>query len=139
MSAPKHTNTPECQACTLKLQGTSPILQQFAKEFRQNNVDAHISWGFRGEADQNHFKVIGTTNASFGESPHNFGLALDWFRLAGNGAEFNRDWYSRRLAPAAKAAGLAWGGDWKSLKDYPHIEIKDWKSVRKSAKTTIIA
>lgn len=27
------------------------------------------------------------------------------------------------LGPAAKAQGLRWGGDWKSLRDYPHLEL----------------
>lgn len=31
------------------------------------------------------------------------------------------------LGIAVKAQGLNWGGDWKSLRDYPHVELHSWK------------
>ena len=27
------------------------------------------------------------------------------------------------LGPLAKRYGLSWGGDWKTLRDYPHLEL----------------
>jgi len=72
------------------------------------------------------------TKAKGGQSPHNFGLAVDCCPLTVDKEDF---WWA---APAgywdvygaiAKEHGLVWGGDWKFL-DLPHIETKDWKTTQ---------
>lgn len=35
--------------------------------------------------------------------------------------------YYRSLGPIAAAVGLEWGGNWKSLKDIPHIQVPKYK------------
>jgi peptidoglycan L-alanyl-D-glutamate endopeptidase CwlK len=30
----------------------------------------------------------------------------------------------------ARRAGLVWGGDWKTIKDYRHVELKNWKAIK---------
>ena len=127
----KHVNAFACPLCDEKLKGVHPDLVLFANRFRGYKQDAHVSWGLRGQDDQEKFLAAGTSKAAFGESPHNFGMALDWFRLHQNGAEFNVDWYLRFLVPAAREAGLRCGADWPKFKDYPHVEIADWKLLTK--------
>lgn len=77
------------------------------------------------------------TNAKGGSSFHNFGLAIDFALLYdkdGNGtfetlswdiakdgdADGKKDW--QEVIDVFKAAGWSWGGEWHSLKDYPHLE-----------------
>lgn len=71
------------------------------------------------------------TNAKPGQSYHNYGLALDFTVLTPQGkvswdrdADFNADalsdWF--QVVEAFKAKGWEWGGDWKSFKDYPHLQ-----------------
>lgn len=31
------------------------------------------------------------------------------------------------IGAAGKAHGLVWGGDWTTLRDYPHLEVPDWQ------------
>lgn len=38
------------------------------------------------------------------------------------------DYFS--LGTIAKSVGLEWGGNWKSIKDYPHLEIPDYKNYK---------
>jgi len=68
------------------------------------------------------------TNAKGGESPHNFGLAVDLCPLDQNG---NLDWYDkvgfRKIGAAAESLGLVWGGKFKSIVDKPHVESPDWR------------
>lgn len=73
------------------------------------------------------------TNARGGQSLHNYypSLAFDIsFRKDGQ-----IDWSPSlfdRFAVIAKENGLAWGGDWKTIKDRPHFEPPnyDWKKAK---------
>lgn len=71
------------------------------------------------------------SNAKPGQSFHNWGLALDfcliidgktvsWNTLKDYDDDRRSDWME--VVNIFKAAGWSWGGDWKSLKDYPHLE-----------------
>ena len=59
------------------------------------------------------------TNATGGESWHNFGLAIDICMIVNNNAVFVPD---KVVVDIFKSYGFAWGGDWKK-KDNPHFEI----------------
>ena len=64
------------------------------------------------------------TNAKGGQSYHNFGLAFDIVVLDAVGkADLDTKhpaW--TRAAEFGKSLGLEWGGDWKTLKDFPHFQ-----------------
>lgn len=73
------------------------------------------------------------TNAKGGQSPHNFGLAVDCCPMKLDKSDF---WWN---APAgywdvygaiAKEHGLVWGGNFKSIVDLPHVETTDWKTTQ---------
>ncbi len=69
------------------------------------------------------------TNARGGQSNHNFGIALD-FGVFMNGKyidESNPRLASkihREIAKDAADYGLDWGGNWHSITDEPHFEIR---------------
>lgn len=77
------------------------------------------------------------TNAKFGQSYHNYGLAIDFaimYDKDGNGSfevlswdlnyDFDKngskDWQD--VVSAFKYRGWKWGGEWTSMKDNPHLE-----------------
>lgn len=69
-------------------------------------------------------KII--TEARAGDSAHNWGCATDW-------CEYDPDFIGAEVFDKARwdtykecvrAAGLVWGGDWKSFPDKPHNELK---------------
>lgn len=62
------------------------------------------------------------TNAKGGQSIHNYGLAFDYVLMKKGAASWTVDADWKKVAEAFKAKGWEWGGDWKSLKDYPHLE-----------------
>lgn len=127
----KHLNVENCPRCAMILKDAHPVLRAFAATFRRDNHDAHVAWTYRGERDQNAAFATGKSHARFGESPHNYSpsLALDWFRLLHTGADWGAPWFRDVLAPAVHAAGLVWGGDFKSIHDLPHVELPDWRSL----------
>lgn len=79
------------------------------------------------------------TNARAGESPHNCidengnpaSRAFDFFLYASDGST-RLDWDAtdtqwKRAIEIAKGLGLVSGGDFHSIKDYPHLELPDWQ------------
>lgn len=70
------------------------------------------------------------TNAKGGSSFHNYGLAIDfaiiydnvlsWDIMVDKDKDGIRDW--QEVVNVFKAAGYEYGGDWKSIKDYPHLQ-----------------
>lgn len=133
----KHTNTTECARCNKTLETADARLVAFAKVIRAKNQEAHVSWAYRGEKDQNDALARGTSKVAFGQSPHNFkpAQAVDWFRLTPNGeAEWNGMWLTNLLQRETLNHGLVWGGSFKTFKDAPHVETKDWRSLRDAQK-----
>jgi peptidoglycan L-alanyl-D-glutamate endopeptidase CwlK len=81
-----------------------------------------------GKIDEADEKV---TNARGGQSPHNFGDAIDFVPL-----KDGKEWwdapkkYWEALGELAEGMGLTWGGHFTSLKDNPHVESADWRQHR---------
>jgi hypothetical protein len=134
----RHVNTGRCPKC-------AEIFDRFVHHaglrawfegLQVGTPEAHISCAGRGKADQDAAKKAGTSKAGWGQSAHNYGLAIDIFKLhLSMGAEWPKDWFAAHVAPAIKAqneAGsqfqLTWyGSPGSSFYELPHVEIKDWK------------
>ncbi len=103
---------------------------------------ARIISGTRSYAEQDRLHAQGrygnagprVTNARGGQSNHNFGIAWDIGLFDTTGAYLNGDSAAeiaeyRRLGELARPLGLEWGGDWKSLPDVPHYQLRTGRSV----------
>ena len=75
------------------------------------------------------------TKADAGKSPHEFGLAFDFVPVVNGKAE----WKDLKLFDRCGAIGktcsidgytLEWGGDFKTLSDRPHFQMKNWKNYK---------
>jgi peptidoglycan L-alanyl-D-glutamate endopeptidase CwlK len=69
------------------------------------------------------------TNAKGGQSNHNFGIAMD-FGVFKDGKYLDSsnpstaDKVHKAVGVIASKYGLEWGGEWTSIKDYPHFEVR---------------
>lgn len=63
------------------------------------------------------------TNAKAGQSYHNYGLAVDFVNQVNGVAKWTVDDNWMKVVAVFKKHGFSWGGDWKSIKDYPHFEM----------------
>lgn len=73
------------------------------------------------------------TRAGAGDSAHNFGEAADLAPLAADGEAIwwnAPDGYWEAMGAIAQAHGLVWGGIFKTIKDFPHIETATWRERR---------
>lgn len=88
----------------------------------------------RDNAAQTRAHTSGHSNASFGQSPHNYNpaLAVDLgpINYPGKIADYKELALGMTLAARELGIGLTWGGDWKSLKDWPHFELANWKIIK---------
>lgn len=108
------------------------------------SMKIRVVQGLRTIDEQNNLYAIGrtipgkkVTNARGGKSYHNYGLAIDfaimydkdnngsfetlsWDIFYDHDKNGSRDWM--QVVDAFKAKGYGYGGDWVSLKDFPHLE-----------------
>lgn len=72
------------------------------------------------------------TDAGPGESPHNYGLAVDFVRIQDSLADWKPTDYAV-LGEEAERAGLVWGGRFTSFPDCPHVQWPGYVSTAELA------
>ncbi len=95
----------------------------------KQGIELIITSGYRTYAEQNVLYEQGrttpgqkVTNARGGFSNHNFALAFDVVPVVNGKLDWNsKEW--QKIGKIGKSLGFKWGGDWKSIKDYPHFEM----------------
>lgn len=113
------------EAVRLTPTGIHPFITQTMRSFKES--DELYQQG-RTTAGQ----IV--TNAPAGSSYHNYGLALD-FVIQEDGHsrwDVNDNWMT--VVNCFKKRGFEWGGNWKHLKDNPHLQMTfgyDWRDLLK--------
>lgn len=83
-----------------------------------------VTSGTRTFAEQDAlFAQGGVTKARGGQSNHNYGLAFDVTIFESGKPVWESPVY-RSVGTIGKSLGLSWGGDWKSIVDEPHFELR---------------
>jgi len=123
-------------ASQARLNGAHPSLKKLFTAVAETE-DITILDGQRGKEAQEKAFSEGHSRAHFGQSAHNWAPAL-----ALDVCPYPIDWkdiprfvaLSKVVKAKAKELGvdITYGGDWKSIKDYPHYELSDWKALSKT-------
>lgn len=110
------------------------------------NAKARVTCGYRSIQEQTALYAKGrtasgkiVTNAKGGYSVHNYGLAFDFCLIVDGGKyaswEYLKDYDGDSVSDwmefvnLFKQYGYEWGGDWKSFKDFPHIQKTFGKTI----------
>lgn len=103
------------------------LLQQIVKN--KYGIDILYIWGLKTFAQQASIYASGrtkpgkiVTNAKAGESYHNYGFALDFCILTNGKADWKCIEKYKLVGQEAVKLKFTWGGNFKSFKDYGHIE-----------------
>lgn len=123
------------------------IHQKVRKLLQQLYIDHKIHFviteAYRTIAYQDGLYALGrtkpgkkVTKAKGGTSYHNYGLAVDIYPVINGKIDVNDANTLIKVSGTGKKLGFEWGGDWKSLKDYPHFQITFGKSVSQLYKLT---
>lgn len=111
-----------------------PTLQECIKKIKKKFPDILITETYRTVKEQDILYAKGRTSSGNivtnakgkgYKSQHQWGIAFDFCKNV-KGHEYDDSAYFRKVAKYAKRLGLAWGGDWKSIKDTPHIYMPQW-------------
>lgn len=116
------------------LVGLHQNVQQVAREFlgrcKKAGLGVRIICGLRTYSEQAELYAKGrtlpgkvVTKAGPGQSMHNFGLAFDIGIFVDNKYLPESAQYAAAGA-IGKELGLTWGGDFQSIKDEPHFELR---------------
>jgi len=117
-----------------RLSGLQPEARRKAEaafaEAAAEGVEVMVVTGLRSFAEQSRLYAQGrttpgkiVTHAKAGQSYHNFGLAFDFVVVKNGRAVWDqtlKDW--QRFVEICRDRGFDWGGDWRTFKDYPHLQ-----------------
>lgn len=100
------------------------------------SFDFMIIQSARTREEQEADFIKGTTKAHWGQSAHDFNpsYAVDCAPLPLNWSNITA---FKNMADVVKSAAahlnvrIVWGGDWHSIKDFPHFELSHWKELAK--------
>lgn len=114
-----------------------PEFQRIADEMGYTFV---ISDGSRSVAESNAARARkGTFVAKGGNSPHNYGVAID-IALYKDGKAVSGNQFKEYANRVKTEAGITWGGDWGSYGqkyETQHFELADWKAKYKNPQNLI--
>nr|QJB21342.1 MAG: hypothetical protein [Microvirus sp.] len=116
--------------------GAHPDVIEFERRlvarFRKLGVPMWAHCFVRSDADQNALFVRGLSKARAGESPHNYGLAVDIVHGTKAWELTRKQWelVGHVGKEVARQLGIdvEWGGDWKFY-DPAHWELSSWRDI----------
>lgn len=87
----------------------------------------YLAAGLRAPREQGYKQDVTITNAKPGYGWHPYGLAVDYVPIVDGKLDWiynpeDPDDFWDEIAYLAKSLGMQWGGDWRSIKDRPHVE-----------------
>lgn len=107
-----------------------PIARALVQRSAQSGIRIKILSGLRTYAEQDALYARGrttpgpkVTNARAGHSNHNFGIAFDVGVFEGRKYLPESEKY-KAVGVLGMDLGLEWGGNWKTLTDQPHFQLR---------------
>ncbi|KPK79765.1 MAG: hypothetical protein AMS25_11480 [Gemmatimonas sp. SM23_52] len=85
-------------------------------------VRLRVTEGYRGLEEQNAAYQAGASNAMFGQSYHNYGLAIDVVEMVNGLPNWDADWDA--IGALGKGLGFEWSGEWTSFAEEGHFQMR---------------
>lgn len=110
-----------------------PMARELVHKAALAGITIRVISGLRSYAEQDALYAQGrtapgeiVTNASAGHSNHNFGIAFDIGVFEGNSYLDDSPKY-KAVGVIGMDLGLEWGGNWTTIVDQPHFQLRpDW-------------
>lgn len=127
----RHVNNGDCPKCEeifARYPGCHPLLLDWFTQLQKRFPDAHISCAGRGKKDQEDAKKRGASKAGYGESAHNYNMAIDIFRMHQAGAEWPKEWFAKVVGENLPEWLQWYGKPGSKFYELPHVEVLNWRS-----------
>lgn len=105
--------------------------RQLVQRAAAAGIKIKIISGLRTYGEQNALYAQGrtapgrvVTNARGGYSNHNFGVAFDVGIFSADGKYLDESPAYKTVGQIGKSLGFEWGGDWSSIQDQPHFQLR---------------
>ena len=106
--------------------------RQLVQSAATKGIKIKVISGLRTYNEQNALYAQGrtssgkiVTNARGGYSNHNFGVAFDVGVFSADGSKYIDESPSYKVVgQIGKSLGFEWGGDWTSIQDQPHFQLR---------------
>lgn len=107
--------------------------RKFISRCRKMGIPLFTHCCIRGSVEQNRLFKEGMSKARAGESPHNYGAAVDIIHGTKGWTISRKQWailgHIGKETAAVSGISVVWGGDWKFF-DPAHWELTNWRDVR---------
>jgi hypothetical protein len=100
--------------------------------FQAAHPEFHASEAGRGQEKQEKEFSEKDTLAHWLESAHNYNAALDLFIVVNGRSLYDKEWFNKILAPAIPKTLEWYGRPGCTFREFPHVQVKDWKQLRDS-------
>lgn len=126
-----NTVDPRSEKCIATLlPEVQPLARALVQKAAQNGIQIKVISGLRTYAEQDALYAQGrtedgpiVTNARGGYSNHNFGIAFDVGVFEGTRYLGDSPKY-KAVGVLGRELGLEWGGNWKTIVDQPHFQLR---------------
>lgn len=102
----------------------------FLKALHGRNMPFFVHCLYRGPEAQREVQQRGNSRARFGQSPHNWSMAIDVVHYGRYWELTEKEWHVVGLigkdVARRRKVKMTWGGDW-SFWDPAHWELSDWR------------
>ena len=117
-----------------------PDILEFEKRLvtrmRKQWVPLFCACLWRDKAAQDAAYVLGHSKGRFGQSPHNYGMAVDIIHGVKGYDLHKQSWallgHIGKEISVQSGIEITWGGDWKFY-DPAHWELREWKMLKEKA------
>jgi hypothetical protein len=129
---------PKCKAIIDRYPGFFEPLRSWFESFQKKCPEAHVSCAGRGHDDQESAFKQEMSRAHYGQSAHNYNIALDFFVIFPGLGIYDKNWFNtvleRNLVPE-----LDWYGSPGSVfYEMPHVEWKSWRDLKAQKLITLV-
>lgn len=137
-----HKNDGDCEYCTKVMDrypGFDEYLRSWFKGLQAKFPEAHTSCAGRGRMDQEAAFIRRASKAHFGQSAHNFNMAMDIFKAAQSVEEmYDARWFETVVEPLLTSTLEWYGRPHSPFFELPHIEVSGWKALKDAGKISAV-
>lgn len=125
----KQSRCKKCDEIFDRYEGFNEELREWFNLCRNDIRNIHISCAGRGRKDQEDCFDRGRSNAHYGQSAHNYNMAIDVFFVDEVGAySLDKKYFDELLSNHPIDGKFEWfGRPGSPYKEMPHIQVLNWK------------